>query len=167
MSQKKWLVILLLQARTMGRHAKSKTKVRHEYITISEMWKAHAVELYVREQQKPFEAERLPLQEVCDKVERECWEQENTRIQVSKSSLQRWAKGGKTKAQSNAEKSWITPEEADVLIEYAIQTALQGHGFTLDHLQEHANQILRARLGEDFPGVGQNWVARFMEKHSD
>ena len=83
----------------------------------------------MREQQKPFEAERLSLQEVCDKVEHECWEQENTRIQVSKSSLQQWAKGRKTK---NAEKSWITPEEADVPIEYAIQTALQGHGFTLD-----------------------------------
>jgi len=31
---------------------RSKTKVRREYITISETWKARAVELYVREQHR-------------------------------------------------------------------------------------------------------------------
>ena len=151
----------------MPRHAKSKSKTRQDYVEISEKWKAYAVKLYQQEQQKPIGVERLSLQGICNKAEGECWRQENTHIHIAKSNLQHWVKGGKTKAQSNAEKSWITPEEADVLIEYAIQIALQGHGFTMECLEEHANQILRMRLGQEFPGVGKNWTAQFMEKHSD
>jgi hypothetical protein len=34
-------------------------------------------------------------------------------------------------------------------------------------LREHVNEILRARLGDTFPGVGKHWSHRFVEKHGD
>ena len=70
-------------------------------------------------------------------------------------------------AQSNAEKSWLTEEEANVIIEFVTEVANQGHGLSLRRLEEHANEILQARLGPAFGGVGKNWASRFVEKHSD
>ncbi|EGO03641.1 hypothetical protein SERLA73DRAFT_29186, partial [Serpula lacrymans var. lacrymans S7.3] len=47
-----------------------------------------------------------------------------------------------------------------------------GHwGFSLNHqcLKEHVDEVLKARLGNQFPfnGVGKNWTDRFVEEHSD
>ena len=52
--------------------------------------------------------------------------------------LSRWAKGGKSKSQSNAEKGWLLPAEVDKVIEYAVEMANRGfprfvvHGWELD-----------------------------------
>jgi hypothetical protein len=111
----------------MGRHAKSKTKARQIYVGISEKWKACAVELDNAELKKEPGKTKKGLRKICQQVE-ECWKEEKVRIKVSKTSLSRYANGGKTQAQSNAEGSLVTVEEADVIIEYAIQVANQGHG---------------------------------------
>ena len=151
----------------MGRRAKSKAKVCQIYVEISERWKAHAVELYKAELEKETGETKKGLRKICQQVEEECWKEEKVKIKVSKSSLSRYADGGKTQAQSNAEGSLVTAKEADVIIEYTIQVANQGHGLSLRRLEEHANEILQAWLGEDFNGVGKNWTSRFLEKHSD
>jgi hypothetical protein len=151
----------------MGQHAKSKTKARQIYVEISEKWKARAAELYNTELEKEPGETKKGLRKICQQVEEECWKEEKVRIKVSKTSLSRYAKGGKTQAQSNAEGSLVTIEEAEVIIEYAIQVANQGHGLSLRRLEEHANEILQARMGEDFDGVGKNWASHFLEKHSD
>ena len=151
----------------MGRHAKSKTKAHQLYVEISERWKARAVELYNAELEKETGETKKGLRKICQQVEEECWKEEKVKIKVSKSSLSRYAKGGKTQAQSNAEGSLVTAKEADVIIEYTIQVANQGHGLSLRRLEEHANEILQSRMGEDFNGVGKNWASRFLEKHSD
>jgi hypothetical protein len=151
----------------MGRHAKSKTKARRIYVTISDKWKARAAELYNQEIKKKPGKSKKGLRKICQQVEDECWEEEKVRITISRTSLSRYAQGGRTQAQSNAEKSWFTNEEADVIIEYAIELANQGHGLSLRRLEEHANEILQARLGENFDGVGKNWARRFVEKNSD
>ena len=58
-------------------------------------------------------------------------------------------------------------EEADVIIKFATEVANQGVGLSLRRLEEHANEILQARLGATFEGVGKTWALRFVEKHSN
>ena len=45
------------------------------------------------------------------------------------------------------------------------------HGFPLPlkQMEDYANMIIKARLGDRFPegGVGKNWISQFMEKHAD
>jgi hypothetical protein len=150
----------------MGGHAKAKTKTRQTYVEISDKWKTRAAEKYMEEQDKAPEEIKKGLRKICKEVEEECWAEERVKIKIAKSSLARYAKGGKTQAQSNSQKGWVTAEEADVIVEYAIQVALQGHGLSLRRLEEHANEILQGRLGEGFEGVGKNWAKRFVERNS-
>ena len=126
----------------MGQCTKSKTKAHQIYVEISEKWKACAAELYNAELEKEAGETKKGLCKICQQVEEECWKEEKVRIKVSKTSLSRYAQGGKTQAQSNAEGSWVTVEEAEVIIEYAIQVANQGHRVSLWRLEEHANKIL-------------------------
>jgi hypothetical protein len=78
--------------------------------------------------------------------------------------------GACTKAQANfQDKSWITKEESDEVIRYAVETASWGHPLSQRRLKEHVDHILRTQIGSKFPseGVGANWTCRFIEKHSD
>lgn len=63
----------------------------------------------------------------------------------------------------------MRPEEAEVVIENTLELAARGFPLSPRRLREHANEILKARLGEDFPegGVGVQWPYRFVEKHDD
>lgn len=87
-------------------------------------------------------------------------------ISISYSALIRGAQGQRTKAEANAARSWLTDGEVKVVIQYIVEMA--NRGFPLSHrrLSEHVNEILHARLGATFPGVGKQWSHRFVEKHS-
>jgi hypothetical protein len=88
-------------------------------------------------------------------------------IRLSYSTLARLAVGGKTKAETNAAKGWLTKEETIQVITYVQE--LGNRGFPLSHkrLCEHVNEILSTRLGDSFTGVGVKWTNRFVEKHAD
>ena len=89
-------------------------------------------------------------------------------IKLSYCTLIRGADGGRSRAEANAARSWLTDDETEVIIEYIGEVG--NRGFPLSHrrLKEHVDQILRARLGEIFPasGVGKQWTNRFVEKYS-
>jgi len=59
----------------------------------------------------------------------------------------------------------LKDEEADALIEYALQLGREVWPFSAAQMQEHANEILQGRHGPGFVGVGHNWAYRFVEKH--
>ncbi|KAF8220796.1 hypothetical protein L208DRAFT_1331734 [Tricholoma matsutake] len=101
-------------------------------------------QLYNREFEKEPGETKRGLHKICEQVEEECWKAEKVRINISKTSLSCYARSGRTQAQFNAEKSWVTKEEAEVIIEYAIQVENQGHRLVLRRLEEHANEILQA-----------------------
>ena len=83
--------------------------------------------------------------------------------------LSQWAKGGKLKSQSNAEKQWLLPVEVDKVIEYAVEMANQGFPLSHRRLREHVNEICHAWMGARFPegGVGKQWSHWFVEKYSE
>ncbi|KAG5649440.1 hypothetical protein H0H81_003870 [Sphagnurus paluster] len=76
---------------------------------------------------------------------------------------------GRTKAQANfQDKSWISAEESDEVVQYTVEIASWGHPLSQRRLKEHVDHILRKRLGSKFPSdsVGVNWTRHFIEKHS-
>ncbi|KAF9027323.1 hypothetical protein BDZ89DRAFT_934562, partial [Hymenopellis radicata] len=56
-----------------------------------------------------------------------------------------------------------------VVLAYIIEVGNQGFPLSHRRLKEHVDEILRGRLGHDFPenGVGKKWTQRFIRKHSD
>ena len=78
-------------------------------------------------------------------------------------------KGGKSLSEFNAEKSWLTKEEAEVVIEYTLEQAACGFPLSHCHLKEHVEAILHGCLGDKFPttGIGHNWTHQFVAAHSD
>jgi len=90
------------------------------------------------------------------------------RLKLNDCTLLRWIKGGKSKAESNADKGWLLPAEVTQVVSYAVEVS--NRGFPLSHrrLAEHVNEICIARLGPAFPaeGIGNNWTHRFVLKHS-
>ncbi|KAI5118537.1 hypothetical protein M0805_009689, partial [Coniferiporia weirii] len=149
--------------------AKSATQKAHEATQQKDSLYTKATDIYLAKQQKPPGQEWKGLRTVCTEVSDEHFAQTHHRIQLSSTTLGRLVKGGKLRSESNAERSWITPEETETIITFAVEMAQRGFPLTRGQLTEHANLILRARLGGNFPptGVGKNWADHFIIKHSD
>jgi hypothetical protein len=79
------------------------------------------------------------------------------------------ARRGRSRAEANAARAWLTDGETNVIIAYIAE--LGNRGFPLSHrrLREHVNEVLPARLGTKFPalGVWKQWTHHFIEKYSD
>ena len=127
-----------------------------------------AAALYQDELEKPVGI-RKGLCKICEEVSDEHFAHTKNRITLSKSTLSDRANGLRSRLESNASRSWVTPEEAEQLINYSLEMAQRGFPLSRRQLRDHANTILRARLGDLFPegGVGKHWVERFIAKHSD
>ncbi|KAL1685925.1 hypothetical protein GGG16DRAFT_35675, partial [Schizophyllum commune] len=77
------------------------------------------------------------------------------------------AKGKTTRGEANVSKSWVTPEEAHIIIAYAAEVAARGWPLSHRRLKEHVDLLLHARLGADFPGVGKQWTHCFVDRYSE
>ncbi|KAI0372544.1 hypothetical protein BV20DRAFT_902031, partial [Pilatotrama ljubarskyi] len=106
---------------------------------------------------------------ICREVETECFEKTKKIIKLSKTTVLERAKGRVSIRDFNGEKAWLTRDEEEVVVAFAIDTALRG--FPLNHrrLKEHVDEICSAKLGDAFPptGVGKEWTHRFLERHSE
>ncbi|KDQ16521.1 hypothetical protein BOTBODRAFT_77380, partial [Botryobasidium botryosum FD-172 SS1] len=78
------------------------------------------------------------------------------------------SKGGLTKAETNAAKGWLLPKEVTLAISYIGEIGSRGFPLSHERLKQHVDEILQARIGDEFPqgGVGKRWTNRFVEKHS-
>jgi len=146
--------------------AKSDTKKRQVLCEVEEDWRLRAIEAYRTELCKPDSKHKGSV--ACDfmhlyKIET------GQDIKIDHNLLIHGAKGGRTRAQANAARSWLTTEEQEVVIKYIAECG--NRGFLLSHhrLKEHVNEILRTQLGDKFPigGVGKKWTNRFIEKYSE
>ena len=152
----------------VGRAKSQATKLRLSH-TAHDNLMARAVAAYTLELAKPYGKLRKGARKICKDFERLYLQETGDPIKLSFSTLTRLANGGKTQVQSNSERSWLSPEETNVVLEYIIETG--DRGFPLSHrrLKEHVDEICRARLGTKFraEGVGKQWTHRFIVKHSD
>ncbi|KAF5389967.1 hypothetical protein D9757_013844 [Collybiopsis confluens] len=90
-------------------------------------------------------------------------------IKLNHATIINHAKGKPTRAESNAARAWLTAGEIEAVIAYIIEVANQGFPLSHRRLKEHVDEILRGRLGDNFPvsGVGKKWTQRFVRKYSD
>lgn len=62
----------------------------------------------------------------------------------------------------------MTDTESELLVSYAIELADRGFPMKPKEIKERAEEMLRARLGDQLPsaGLGKHWVERFIRKHN-
>ncbi|KZV78017.1 hypothetical protein EXIGLDRAFT_570020, partial [Exidia glandulosa HHB12029] len=126
-----------------------------------------ALAVYDAEQNKPRSEPQQGLRTVCRTVESLYHAETGRWVRIDHTTVSRRWKGGRSIWEFNETKELVTPEETATLIAYLIETVHRGFPMDYRHLAEHANELLRARLGLDFPGVGVNWPERFVEHHGD
>lgn len=106
---------------------------------------------------------------ICYNFETLYWQETDHKVRLCYQTLIRRIKGQPTRADRAEAQSWLREGEVDIIIGFVRE--MEQRGFPLSHrrLKEHVDEILRARLGAQFPkeGVGRNWTARFVEKYSD
>ncbi|PBK83681.1 hypothetical protein ARMGADRAFT_883391, partial [Armillaria gallica] len=138
----------------MPGHAKSDSKKRQIACKCHDQIMEKAVIAYRNKLAKPSGAPQKGARKICKDFEALYQRETRKEISLSYSTLICLADGGKTKAQSNAMKSHLFPDEADKIVEFVL--AVASEGFPLSHqcLKEHINEVLQARLGPKFPGVG-------------
>jgi len=82
-------------------------------------------------------------------------------------SLQNQINGVESKKDSAARCQKVLSEEETVMVQYLIETARWGFPNTPQHAVRRANQILREHTGDPDATVGQNWLNRFLDRHTD
>lgn len=150
----------------MVNHAQSKAKKTQILSEEHDIWMNKAVNVYHTELVKP-NGKKRGLRKVCDDVEAEFFKETGRSIHLAHKTLSRWSQGGIPQSQFNHEKSWLTGDEEQAVIAYAIE--LGARGFPLSHrrLKEHVDEVCHAHYGDKFPeeGVGKNWTDRFVSSH--
>ncbi|KAK7461413.1 hypothetical protein VKT23_008591 [Stygiomarasmius scandens] len=149
----------------MARYALSQTKQAQ---IIAEEKRALYVRALARYQhlQEQTGSKKARLCSVCHEIMAEYRRETGNDIVLYHSTLAGLVKGCPMKIDFNATKGWVTDVETEQLIAYVVEMAEWGHPLNLARLKEHAEEILSARLGSEFPGVSKNWAACFVEKHS-
>ncbi|KAI9058894.1 hypothetical protein FKP32DRAFT_1554964, partial [Trametes sanguinea] len=103
--------------------------------------------------------ERKSLRTVCTEISTAYHRETGKWVELDKTTLSRLASNPshRTISAFNATKSWLTEEETEYIISYAIELA--DRGFPLNHarLKELVDSLLRKRLGAPFEGVGKSW----------
>lgn len=153
---------------SMGRHALSLEKRAQLRSEQKRKLYARAVTLY-QQYQELNDGVVHGLRQVCKEVAAEYRRETGKIVEIHHTTVRNLLKGGRHLAVSNAEKSWLTLEETEAVISYALELALWGHPLDHRRLKEHVDEICRSRLGSKFPeeGVGKRWTYRFVARHSD
>lgn len=138
--------------------AKSIAKKRKDVVVLTEEYMQMAVSEYRKGEQS--------LSKICQMFIRKCYDDTKKTIKLTTNTLLRRVNGGKSQAEVNADRSrLLTVEEEERMVDYAVAMAKRGFPCSHSRLREHANEILFARLGDEFDGVGINWVQRFVLRH--
>lgn len=152
----------------MPGRAKSQALKAQERRKLHDELMHEAVALYRNNRSLP-KAQHLSLRETCFQISSRHHQRTGQWLELDKTTLSRLAADPdyRTLSQFNASKSWLTSEENDEIVTFAIELA--DRGFPLNHvrLRELVDDLLRKRLGPEFPGVGKNWTDRFVTRNRD
>ena len=154
----------------MPRRAKSDEQKTVEFSHTKQALEVAATEAYCAELEKKKNGlPSLSARAICEKFTTEHQQKTGKIIPLVHTTILRRLEGQQTCAQANETKSWFTAEEWKVVIEYIIETGVEGFPLSHKRLKEHVDEICREKYGEKFPekGVGKRWTHRFLVKHSD
>ena len=152
----------------MPRHALSKTKTAQINSEFYDKWIKIATKRYLEEkctQPKPHGAGKI-----CEEVERECLRETKKKIRLPPQTVCDRANGHQSIWDFNVEKRWLDDAEEAMVVEFTINTALQGFPLNHKRLKEHVDTVCWEKYGTGgrFPkdGVGKEWTQRFVQQHS-
>lgn len=89
------------------------------------------------------------------------------RFNVDFNTLRNRYNGMPSLATFNRGKSYLADHESLILIDYLIVQSRRGFPLTHRLIEEKANAILKAKFGDDFKGVGVNWVENWVRRWDD
>ena len=84
---------------------------------------ARAVAAYKVEQAKGGPERKKGLRAICAEVARDWRVETGNDVKLNHVTLGNLAKGGRSLSEFNADKSWLMPQEVDLVIEYAQEVA--------------------------------------------
>jgi hypothetical protein len=155
----------------MGNKAKSQELKKQINRKEVDDLKAYATKIYITEQQRPLAIgeKKKSSRQICRDVSDAHFASTGRRTMLHHNTLARHGKGGVTLTESNGKKCWLTAEEQEKIVQFAIEMAQRGFPLSPKKLKDHAEAVLRHRLGIDFPekGLGRDWGNRFITKHHD
>ena len=139
-------------------HAKSDEQKTVKFSHAKQALEAAATEAYCAELEKKKQGlPSLIARAICEKFMTEHRQKTGKIITLVHTTILRHLEGKQTCAQANEAKSWLTAEEWKVVIEYIIETGVQGFPLSHKRLKEHVDEICQEKYGEEFPekGVGK------------
>ncbi|KAH9891176.1 hypothetical protein C8Q73DRAFT_617501, partial [Cubamyces lactineus] len=105
---------------------------------------------------------------IIHEVEKECLERTKKWVWLSKTTVMVRASGRESVQQFNARKAWLSSGEEDMVVAFAIDSALRRFPLSHQCLKEHVDEICQARYRAEFPrdGVRKEWTHWFLIRHS-
>ncbi|KAK0437075.1 hypothetical protein EV421DRAFT_1671298, partial [Armillaria borealis] len=139
--------------------AKSLAQKTREAHKAHDLLMACAIALYQQEQQKSVHEKRKGLQTICKVVEIEHRKVTGKSITLNHNTLQNLANGGRSKANFNATKAWLTQAEEKNIVGIVKEYGEWRFPVTHRRLKELVDEVCQTRLGDNFPvgGVGVNY----------
>jgi hypothetical protein len=100
-------------------------------------------------------------------MEEKCLRETKKVVKVSKSTLLRRINGGRSIREAHEGSKWLSKEEGDTVVKFAIECANRNFPFSHRRIKEHVDEIASARWGSTFPkgGVGKQWTHHFVSDH--
>lgn len=160
---------ILHHATSMTGRTKSQAAVNTEAARLTDAMMSRAVIAYRAELEKPRGVRRKGLRQICADFMQLCFDETGEIIKLSHSALNRQVDGGCTRRQAHDERSWITPTEGKIMVDFIVELGSCGWPPSVRRIKEHVDLICRSRNAPAFPedGVGKHWADRFVMKHSD
>lgn len=114
---------------------------------------SHSYQLYQAEKAKTSGGKSASLQAVCKAISDDYFTRTQIQIHLDHNTLAWLSKGGRSLTETDGMKSWLTNTEQDLVVQFVIELVLWGFPLSPRQLQEHAEHILRARLGD----ISRGW----------
>lgn len=86
---------------------------------------------------------------------------------VSKTTLHRRLKGGKSRVEGKENQQRLTPQEEKALAAWISASTRSGNPVQHDFIREMAEHLIKQRVGDDqiVPQLGSSWVPSFLRRH--
>jgi hypothetical protein len=88
---------------------------------------------------------------------------------VSKATLHRRLKGGKSRSEAQEKHQLLTKHEETALAKWISSSAASGNPVQHDFIREMAEKLRKQRVtpdGQFIPPIGSTWVPQFLRRHS-
>lgn len=121
----------------------------------------------VRATQKEMDAAVAYFHETRDRPKPPSLRQICTQFGVKRTTLTARLAGRPSKAESNADRSHFSAAESGVLVDFLIDIASRAFPDTRKRFKNRINVILQAKYGDPAFEIDEQWVDRFLERHSD